>query len=372
MRNMSVHKKNMFYKTLMILCFLLIFSSCGSTKKIGTSKKPTQNTNVKKPAVTAKPSQNNNRNTSKNSSENSQLLEATSSLKVTPQNVLEYIALFKTTAQHNMRQHGIPASIIMAQGILESGIGKGKLAKDANNHFGIKCHKEWDGDVIYHDDDTAGECFRKYKDAIESYRDHALFLTSRNRYLPLFALDKNDYKGWATGLKNAGYATDPNYPNKLISLIERYELFLLDEEVLGNLSKTESKNNDKLENHLTKPIQTLSKPIDTLKKTKYHVVEAGQTLYSISRLYQLNTDQLMKLNQLESTTLVLGQKLIINKEDEINIDSSTNYENKTHLVAAGDTLFNISKRYNLTLEQLKQLNNLTDNNISLGQILKIK
>ena len=369
---MSVHKINMFYKTLIILCFLLIFSSCGSTKKIGTSKKPTQNTNVKKPTVSAKPSQNNNRKKSKNSSENSQMLEATSSLKVTPQNVLEYIALFKTTAQHNMRQHGIPASIIMAQGILESGIGKGKLAKEANNHFGIKCHKEWDGDVIYHDDDSAGECFRKYKDATESYKDHALFLTSRNRYQPLFALDKNNYKGWATGLKNAGYATDPNYPNKLTSLIERYELFLLDEEVLGNFSNSKQQTIDKFENKLTKPIQNSPKPTDSNLKKKYHVVEAGQTLYSISRLYELNTDQFMKLNQLESTTLSLGQKLIINEENEANINTPTNDANNTHLVAPGDTLSNISKRYNLTLEQLKQLNNLTDNNISLGQILKIK
>tara|TARA_X000000950_G_scaffold191773_1_gene231460 strand:- start:445 stop:972 length:528 start_codon:yes stop_codon:yes gene_type:complete len=140
-----------------------------------------------------------------------------------------YIKKFAPAAVKNMRFYKIPASITLAQGVLESGYGESTLAKRANNHFGIKCHKEWRGRSIRHDDDEEDECFRSYKNPLKSYRDHSLFLVDRNRYNSLFELKRKDYKGWAKGLKAAGYATDPKYAEKLISLIERFNLTRFDE-----------------------------------------------------------------------------------------------------------------------------------------------
>ncbi len=139
-----------------------------------------------------------------------------------------YVKKYAPSATKNMRFFKIPASITLAQGILESGYGEGTLAKNANNHFGIKCHKDWKGKTITHDDDEKGECFRSYKNPLRSYRDHSLFLVNRDRYSNLFKLKRKDYKGWATGLKAAGYATDPKYADKLISLIERFNLTRFD------------------------------------------------------------------------------------------------------------------------------------------------
>ena len=140
-----------------------------------------------------------------------------------------YVKKYAPAATKNMRFFKIPASITLAQGILESGYGEGTLAKKANNHFGIKCHKGWKGKSITHDDDEKDECFRSYKNPLRSYRDHSLFLVDRDRYSSLFTLNRKDYKGWALGLKAAGYATDPKYADKLISLIERFNLTRFDE-----------------------------------------------------------------------------------------------------------------------------------------------
>ena len=140
-----------------------------------------------------------------------------------------YIKKFAPAAVKNMRFYKIPASITLAQGVLESGHGESTLAKKANNHFGIKCHKGWKGRSIRHDDDEENECFRSYKNPLKSYRDHSLFLVDRDRYNALFELKRKDYKGWAKGLKAAGYATDTKYAEKLISLIERFNLTRFDE-----------------------------------------------------------------------------------------------------------------------------------------------
>ncbi len=192
-------------------------------------------------------------------------------------------------AKDEMRKYSIPASITMAQGILESGSGEGRLSVEANNHFGIKCH-DWTGAKIYHDDDAAQECFRKYNNVKYSYRDHSLFLTSRKRYMDLFRLGKDDYKGWAKGLKKAGYATDRKYPQKLISLIERYELYKLDAEVLGK-DVTDS-------NIIT----------DVNDK---HTVKKGDTLYSLSKKFKVSIQKLQELNGLDSTQLHIGQVLYV-------------------------------------------------------------
>ncbi|MDR0206384.1 MAG: glucosaminidase domain-containing protein [Bacteroidales bacterium] len=142
----------------------------------------------------------------------------------TEADIYNYIETYKEIAIKKMAEYNIPASITLAQGIFESACGTSRLAIEANNHFGIKCHKEWKGEFIKHDDDELQECFRKYKEPEESYNDHSLFLTSRPRYSNLFKLDAMDYKSWAQGLKAAGYATNPQYAERLISLIERFDL----------------------------------------------------------------------------------------------------------------------------------------------------
>ena len=215
-------------RKLSFLLMLLIMASCGSSKPVAkrpvTKKHTPVVRTVKKPAPRQAGSQ---------TTGTQEVLTATSQVKVTTAIVLEYIENFKDVAKGNMSQYGIPASITLAQGILESGAGTAPLCRAANNHFGIKCHKEWTGDSVLHDDDAAGECFRKYRDPAESFRDHSLFLTTRQRYSALFKLDRDDYKGWAKGLRAAGYATDVKYPEKLIGIIERYQLQRFDAEVMG-------------------------------------------------------------------------------------------------------------------------------------------
>ena len=202
--------------------------------------------------------------------------------------VEDYIEHFAPIAKDEMRLYKIPASITMAQAVLESGAGNGNLTKKANNHFGIKCHN-WTGAVVYHDDDEKGECFRKYRDPKYSFRDHSLFLTGRSRYADLFDLDPDDYKGWAKGLRKAGYATDRKYPEKLIAIIERYAMYNYDAEVLGNKVK-----------------EYIPEPKD---KVVLHTVKKGETLYSISRMYSLTVDELKKNNGLRDNTISIGQQL---------------------------------------------------------------
>jgi len=204
--------------------------------------------------------------------------------------VANYINEYAGIAKEEMLQYGIPASITLAQGILESGAGAGELTLKANNHFGIKCHTGWEGDRVYHDDDERGECFRKYNDPKYSYRDHSLFLTQRSRYQELFKLRKDDYKGWAKGLRKAGYATDPKYPDKLIGIIERYNLTAHDDAVLGKRVSSSDTNESKIGTY---------------------AVQAGDTLYSISRKFNLTVETLKKYNGLKGNDLSIGQILYL-------------------------------------------------------------
>ena len=258
---------------------------------INTTKKPVHSkTETSTNPQTTKPTA-----THQNTNHNSQteILEATTRVKVTTAMVLDYISKYKDVAKSNMKQYGIPSSIILGQGILESGAGTGPLSSLANNHFGIKCHKEWTGPSVKYDDDEAQECFRKYELPKESYRDHALFLTSRPWYLPLFDLEKDDYKQWAKGLKKAGYATDPKYPEKLIGIIERYQLNKYDSEVLG-----------------TEYIPINTKDQVSLKSDLYQVSQ-GDTLYSISKKFNITIEDLKKKNNIGENTISIGQNLII-------------------------------------------------------------
>ncbi len=206
----------------------------------------------------------------------------------------EYIETFAPVAQAEMKEYGIPASIKLAQGLLESGFGKGALAQKTNNHFGIKCHVGWEGDYERHDDDERDECFRKYYHPMQSYRDHSLFLTTRSRYAALFELPQDNYKAWARGLKKAGYATDRHYPDKLIELIERYDLQKYDAQVLGKRYTARS-----------------DEPRDGLNA---YQVQKGDTLYAISRRHRVSVEELMRLNGLKSNEISVGQVLKVPSE----------------------------------------------------------
>ena len=209
--------------------------------------------------------------------------------------VSEYIDIFSEIAQLEMKAYGIPASITLAQGLLESGYGKGELAMKTNNHFGIKCHKGWEGDFDFHDDDEKGECFRKYNHPMSSFRDHSIFLTTRSRYAFLFNYSKTDYKKWAYGLRKAGYATDKRYPQKLIYLIEKHQLYTYDTEI----SEVGYRKN----------------PVVATETNAVHIVKKGETLYALARKYYISVDQLMQMNNLKSSNLSIGQKLRIKTSD---------------------------------------------------------
>lgn len=273
--------------TLFIITLLIV--SCSTNKLvIQTTKKSskpytsTENTSRKST----------NKSTSSNYSK-TETLEATSRVKVTNEMILTYINNYKSVAQANMKKYGIPASIILGQALLESGSGTGILCVQANNHFGIKCNNDWTGESVKYNDDTADECFRKYKNPFDSFRDHSLFLSGKTRYSSLFKLDKTDYKAWAEGLREAGYATDKLYPTKLITLIEKYQLYKYDTEVEEKL--TENKD------------QTIS------SESNHHIVAKGDTLYSISKKYNISIDELKKNNNLSDNSLSIGQSILILK-----------------------------------------------------------
>ena len=216
-----------------------------------------------------------------------------------------YVNTYSKIAINEMNKYNIPASITMAQGILESNAGKGTLALKSNNHFGIKCHKGWNGKKVYHDDDAKGECFRKYKNPEKSYRDHSIFLETRDRYSFLFKYSKKNYVKWAKGLKKAGYATDPKYAEKLISIIERYELWKLDGSKKP-LNKTREKKISKKQHEKIQENKS-----DIIENN--HVVKKGDTLYSISKKFNISVSELVKTNNIKNNTISIGQTLKIIK-----------------------------------------------------------
>ena len=233
---------------------------------------------------------------------------------------LTYIEAFKQISVAEMNKSGIPASITLAQGILESGSGSSELAKYANNHFGIKCTSDWKGKAYYKDDDQRHDCFRVYKDPQESFKDHSEFL-KRKRYAALFELDKNDYRNWAIGLKDAGYATNPKYAQLLINIIEKYQLHKYDQSeserekiIREDKVFTDINANIPNEKKLYTPVQVAPKdPPKVLIDGKYHVVAQGETLYKLSQLYKISVDELKELNQMQDNTLKIGQKLLVVK-----------------------------------------------------------
>jgi len=283
-------------KSYIIIAFLGFFIvSCGSNKNVVRSKNktPKETTSIKK-----MPSVKQNAHIKKLVKEHNNLNKHT----------LTYIKKYAPLAVIKMHEYKIPASITLAQGILESGNGRSILASKSNNHFGIKCHKVWEGKRVYHDDDKKDDCFRKYKYVENSYNDHSKFLTGRKRYAFLFNYRTKDYKKWARGLKKAGYATDRKYPSKLIKIIDDYELYEFDKIKKSDLKKYKKEVNNRKIKNVSLKIRTKTVKISS---GKTHKVKKGETLYSISRKYNITVQQLKKTNNLSDNTLSIGQELII-------------------------------------------------------------
>jgi flagellum-specific peptidoglycan hydrolase FlgJ len=266
--------------------FLFMIMSCGTSKKAKQSR--TNKTGIER--VSSSPEKPQPR---KEVVLEDQLDEEVEDVDLSNLNPVElYIYNFAGIAQEEMRLYGVPASITIAQGILESGSGNGNLTKRSNNHFGIKCNG-WQGDKVYHDDDEAQECFRKYADPKYSFRDHSLFLFERSRYGFLFDYRSDDYTSWARGLRRAGYATDPRYPQKLINLIERYNLNEFDKQVLGKTADVP----------LPKPNRLSTSNIE------FYEVQSGDTLYNISAKFDLTVEELKLINKLKTDHIKVGQQL---------------------------------------------------------------
>ena len=288
----------------------------------------------------------------------------------------EYIARWKEVAVSKMKQHGIPASITLAQGLLESGNGNSELAREANNHFGIKCTPEWTGGKSYHDDDRKNDCFRKYPDAADSFEDHSRFL-KRPRYADLFTLKSTDYKGWAHGLKRAGYATDPHYPRKLIELIERYELYKLDEGVdvaykpIGKdtpkpaperRSRRGAVGGDVIHIGAGRDIEVFEGRI------KFVRAKSGDTFRKLAADLEMTHGMLARWNDMDKeSSLTEGQIIFIQPK------RSTPKSATIHTVQQGETLWSISQQYGIKLSKLAKYNGIDkDASVKSGQTIALK
>lgn len=284
----------------------------------------------------------------------------------------EYINTWKEEAVYQMAAHGIPASITLAQGILESRDGNSRLAKEGSNHFGIKCHADWEGRRIYEDDDKRNECFRHYKNARESFDDHSDFL-KKPRYASLFALDQTDYKGWARGLKECGYATSPEYAKSLIRIIEENNLEQYDEQGLSYAKRNEvpergvsspsariESSEDRKQNKKRKTEPMEQRQEITLagnhevkvsdNRIKYIVAKEGDTRESIAREIDLNIIILNRFNDFDSNTkLATGDVVYLQPK---RMKSS----GPECIAESGDTWLSISQKYGIKLKQLCKLN----------------
>ena len=253
----------------------------------------------------------------------------------------KYIKEYAPMAVEQMKKYQIPASITLAQGLLESGAGRSELARKSNNHFGIKCHG-WRGRKVYHDDDAKGECFRAYKRVEDSYEDHSKFLRSGSRYAFLFKLKITDYKGWAKGLKKAGYATDPSYANRLITIIEDYDLYKYDNK---GMSKREARRWQKL-----------------LKKKPWLANLLGGE-------FDISWKKLVKYNDLHKEyTLEAGDIIYLKKK---NKKAQKPY--KEYIVRDGDSMHSISQKFGIRLKNLYKMNKLDDDYVpEVGDRLKLR
>lgn len=292
-----------------------------------------------------------------------------------------YIEKFSGIAVEQMKLHHIPASITLAQGLLESGAGKSDLARKGNNHFGIKCHG-WTGKKQYHDDDENGECFRVYRDARESFEDHSLFLM-RERYSRLFSYDIKDYRSWAHGLKACGYATSPTYAQKLISIIERYELYRFDNDVSSankpsreadkkpQVDRNANKKDDKKKGHSNQQIARKQYSISYNNGIPYVVSQAGDTYKTLAWNLDKSCRKLAKYNECDADDPLLPGTMVYLEKKAKKGDKQ--YKGKVYVVKKGDTMYAISQRFAIQLKYLYRINGLApDANISIGQRLYLR
>lgn len=272
-----------------------------------------------------------------------------------------YIHQYKDIAIEQMLKHGIPASITLAQGLLESGAGRSSLATRGNNHFGIKCH-DWTGASMHLDDDERNECFRVYRNTRDSYEDHSLFL-KRSRYSGLFQLKITDYKGWARGLKACGYATNPQYATKLIEIIETYELYKLDK------AKSYDKFMAKHEGDLSGNIKN-EHLIGYRNKNYFVIARKGDTFASIGREFNTGARKLARYNERNrKETLNNGDIIYLKKKHN---SAEKKYKRKPHIIKAGESMYDISQRYGIKLKQLYKKNKLQpDYTPRVGDALRV-
>ncbi len=267
-----------------------------------------------------------------------------------------YIKKYKEIAIKQQKKHGIPASITLAQGLLESAAGQSRLAQEANNHFGIKCGNEWGGKTIKHKAEKGKECFRKYKKVEDSFDDHSKFL-KRKRYESLFKLKSTDYKNWAKGLRKCGYATDPKYPEKLISLIERYELYRYDSD------KGKHKNYDKEEGDVK------SHMVYRQGKLLYIKAYDGDTYAMLAKKYGIKKKDLLSYNDVKEEHPLQSGAIVYLQEKNKKYSG----ESKEYMVQRGETLYSISQKLGIKLKQLCKMNKKKDDDIiKPGETLKIK
>jgi LysM repeat protein len=281
----------------------------------------------------------------------------------------QYIDKYKKLAQEEMKRTGIPASITIAQALLESDNGNSVLARKSNNHFGIKCHKSWKGRTVRHDDDRRRECFRKYDRVYDSYKDHSNFLVSGRRYAFLFSYKSTDYKRWAKGLRKAGYATDPKYAKRLIKIIEDNKLYLLDNGISHTYAKTRPTKNSNARK--TKNTRKVNKQevydddnfeIDIYKKhrkgvrnrIKFIVAKKGDTFYSLAKEFKLMQWQLYKYNELPKDYILHEGDLLYIQPKRSKAEHGKNY----HVVKPGETMHIISQIYGIKLKKLYKKNNM--------------
>ena len=272
-----------------------------------------------------------------------------------------YILKYSQIAVDEMNRSGIPASITLAQGILESGNGLSELAKKSNNHFGIKCHGSWTGEKVYHDDDEKGECFRAYKEVRHSYEDHTDFLVRGSRYEFLFELDPTDYKGWAKGLKKAGYATAPDYATKLIRIIEEEQLHRFDIAAISPLLASEDTLRVKIEgptlNSKGKPVKNAKRKflIHRMKLhengTPYVILKQGETIETLSDSLKMRVVVLLAINDANYETIIKAGEAVF-------IDYKKARSKKKFVVATnGLTMRAISQQNAIRLDKLYKYNN---------------
>lgn len=281
-----------------------------------------------------------------------------------------YIRQYSRLAVYHQKKYHIPASITLAQGLLESGAGQSELARKSNNHFGIKCHADWKGSRVYHDDDRKNECFRKYKNVEDSYEDHSLFLTGGTRYARLFKLDIKNYRAWAKGLQEAGYATDRAYANQLIKLIEDYELYRYDSEkdLAGKKDSADKKEEKKIKPKKQTPFAA-RRPVYNTQGLAYVYAGNNDSLEQIAEDTGLSAKALQTYNEIPGN-------FPLQKGDIIYLEMKKRKADKPyydHVVQIGESMHSISQKYGMRVKKLYKINRKKEDYVPVeGDVLKLR